>query len=73
VVKVEFEDKEEMDMPTDGLSVALTLLGGSLVFSCLWLTIRVRLNVHTRAGRSLSVSLDVATKRSPDPGEPVDR
>jgi hypothetical protein len=60
-------------MPTDGLSVALTLLGGSLVFGGLWSSIRVRLHVRTRAGRSLSVKVDVATKRSTAPGEPVDR
>lgn len=65
---VEIEDKE-LDMPTDGLSVALAVLGGSLVFGGLWWSIRLRLHICTWAGGSLSVSIDVTTKRSPDSGD----
>lgn len=48
-------------MPTEALSVALTVLGGSLVFGGIWWSIRLRLRIHTRGGRSFSVSFDVAT------------
>jgi hypothetical protein len=56
-------------MPTDELSVALAVLGGSLLFGGLWWSIRLRLHVRTRAGRSLSLSVDVATTRSPTSGD----
>lgn len=55
-------------MPTDELSVVLAWLGGSLVAGLWWRSVRVRLRVKARSG-SVSLSIDVSTKRLPPAAE----